>query len=143
MVQLCDLFLGTKGKVAFVLTLLASLILVHLLLRRLILDPLGKLELAMLRVHVDLRTGRPLGQVQTFSGSTDLIDNLFSVRERMFLHVLALPAVVVEQQIRILWQQRQGFAQLLQTFGEASQIAPMHPGSSRKGTNSDPAPASA
>ncbi len=41
----------------------------------------------------------------------------------MFLHVLALPAVVVEQQIRILWQQRQGFAQLLQTFGKPLQIA--------------------
>lgn len=29
------------------------------------------IELAMLRVHVDLRTGRPLGQVQTFSGFED------------------------------------------------------------------------
>ncbi|MNX73969.1 hypothetical protein D3C86_1053860 [compost metagenome] len=41
----------------------------------------------------------------------------------MLLHIFALPAVVVEQQVRILRQQRQGFAQLLQTFGEASQIA--------------------
>src|SRR3546814_21101034 len=41
----------------------------------------------------------------------------------MVLHVVALPVVVVEQQVRIGWQQRQGFAQLLQAFGQALQVS--------------------
>lgn len=41
----------TPVAVAFVLTLLVALVLVHLVLRRLILDPLGRLEQAMLRVR--------------------------------------------------------------------------------------------
>ncbi|MNL14204.1 hypothetical protein D3C87_1351350 [compost metagenome] len=60
--------------------------------------------------------------VQPFSGLGDFGDCLLSVRQRVFLHVLALPAVVVEQQVRILWQQRQGFAQLLQTFGQTLKV---------------------
>ncbi|MNP51581.1 hypothetical protein D3C76_1459170 [compost metagenome] len=40
----------------------------------------------------------------------------------MVLHVMALPMVGVEQQIRIARQQRQGFAQLLQALGQALQV---------------------
>jgi diguanylate cyclase (GGDEF)-like protein len=54
----------TPVAVAFVLTLLASLVLVHLLLRRLILDPLGKLELAMLRVRDGDLSPAPLPQAR-------------------------------------------------------------------------------
>ena len=54
----------TPVAVAFVLTLLVSLILVHLLLRRLILDPLGKLELAMLRVRDGDLSPAPLPQAR-------------------------------------------------------------------------------
>ena len=61
-------------------------------------------------------------QVQPFSGLGDFSDHLLGVRQRMLLHVLALPAVVVEQQVRILRQQRQGFAQLLQAFGQTLKV---------------------
>ena len=61
-------------------------------------------------------------QIQPFGGLGDLRDHLLGVRQRMLLHVLALPAVVVEQQVRVLRQQRQGFAQLLQAFGQALKI---------------------
>ena len=61
-------------------------------------------------------------QVQPFGGLGDFRDHLLGVRQRMLLHVVALPAVVVKQQVRILRQQWQGFAQLLQTFGQTLKI---------------------
>ncbi|WP_415259039.1 diguanylate cyclase domain-containing protein [Thauera phenylacetica] len=54
----------TPVAVGFVLTLLVALILVHLLLRRLILDPLGRLEQAMLRVRDGDLSPAPLPQAR-------------------------------------------------------------------------------
>ncbi len=54
----------TPIAVAFVLTLLVALVLVHLLLHRLILDPLGRLEQAMLRVRDGDLSPAPLPQAR-------------------------------------------------------------------------------
>ncbi|MCY1175700.1 hypothetical protein D9M71_231090 [compost metagenome] len=40
-------------------------------------------------------------KIQAFGGLGDLRDHLFGVRQRLGLYVVALPAIVVEQQIRV------------------------------------------
>jgi len=74
------------------------------------------------KTTADRAGGIEADQIQTFGRLGDLRHDLLGVRQRMLLHTLALPAVVVEQQVRILRQQRQGFTQLLQAFGKALQV---------------------
>ena len=71
-------------------------------------------------------TDRPGGieadQIQAFGSLSDFSDHLLGVRQRMLLRVVALPVVLVKQQVWILRQQWQGFAQLLQAFGQTLKI---------------------
>ena len=52
-------------------------------------------------------------------GLADLLQNLGQVRQGAGLLIVALPGRVVEQQVRVVGQQRQGFTQLLQAIGKA------------------------
>lgn len=58
-------------------------------------------------------------QVDAVGGLADVFQHPRQFGQRPRLLIVALPGVVVEQQVRVLRQQRQGFAQLPQAIGEA------------------------
>ncbi|MND93936.1 hypothetical protein D3C80_861390 [compost metagenome] len=58
-------------------------------------------------------------QVEALCALADLFEDLGTVRQRLLLHKLAVPAVGVQLQVRVWRHQRQYFTQLLQAFGQA------------------------
>ncbi|MNL26794.1 hypothetical protein D3C87_1483450 [compost metagenome] len=58
------------------------------------------------KTPTDRAGGVEAHQVQPFGCLGDLRDHLRGVRQRMLLHIGALPAGIVEQQVRVLRQQR-------------------------------------